>query len=302
MLLADDGGLQNAGAGFERVHGRINALLGNLAAEYRRRVQMREGGRGRGVGQVVGRHIDCLHRGDRAVFRGGDRSNRCMHQTFGTLVQFGVQLYERHLFFFYYRRIKLFLILLHDSFRNITDTIDQVERVKRSENGVINDPIFLSKNHYVYDALEVMSKYRISGVPITDDSGKLIGILTNRDIRFLSTYDTKIEDVMTKDNLVTGKVGTTLDEAKKILMAHKIEKLPLVDDEGYLKGLIDLIITSPPYNLKNSSGNGMKDGRGGKWKNASLINGYQEHTDDMPYGEYCKWQRTCLRQMFRLIN
>ena len=74
--------------------------------------------------------------------------------------------------------------------------------------------------------------YRISGVPITDDSGKLIGILTNRDIRFLSTYDTKIEDVMTKDNLVTGKVGTTLDEAKKILMAHKIEKLPLVDDEG----------------------------------------------------------------------
>ena len=66
-------------------------------------------------------------------------------------------------------------------------------------------------------------------------------------------------------------------------------------------GSIDLIITSPPYNLKNSSGNGMKDGRGGKWKNASLINGYQEHTDDMPYGEYCKWQRTCLRQMFRLI-
>ena len=123
---------------------------------------------------------------------------------------------------------------------SIGDQADQVERVKRSENGVINDPIFLSKNHYVYDALEVMSKYRISGVPITDDSGKLIGILTNRDIRFLSTYDTKIEDVMTKDNLVTGKVGTTLDEAKKILMAHKIEKLPLVDDEGYLKGLITI--------------------------------------------------------------
>ena len=101
-------------------------------------------------------------------------------------------------------------------------------------------PTFLSKDHYVYDAMEVMSKYRISGVPITDDAGKLIGILTNRDIRFLSSYDTKIEEVMTKDNLVTGRVGTTLDEAKKILMAHKIEKLPLVDDNGYLKGLITI--------------------------------------------------------------
>ena len=131
------------------------------------------------------------------------------------------------------------IVVIHKNM-SIGDQADQVERVKRSENGVINDPIFLSKNHYVYDALEVMSKYRISGVPITDDSGKLIGILTNRDIRFLSTYDTKIEDVMTKDNLVTGKVGTTLDEAKKILMAHKIEKLPLVDDEGYLKGLITI--------------------------------------------------------------
>lgn len=123
---------------------------------------------------------------------------------------------------------------------SIGDQADQVERVKRSENGVINDPIFLSKDHYVYDAMEVMSKYRISGVPITDDAGKLIGILTNRDIRFLSSYDTKIEEVMTKDNLVTGRVGTTLDEAKKILMAHKIEKLPLVDDNGYLKGLITI--------------------------------------------------------------
>ena len=66
-------------------------------------------------------------------------------------------------------------------------------------------------------------------------------------------------------------------------------------------GSIDLIVTSPPYNLKNSSGNGLKDGRGGKWQNASLINGYQEHTDDMPYDEYCKWQRNCLRQMLRLI-
>ena len=67
------------------------------------------------------------------------------------------------------------------------------------------------------------------------------------------------------------------------------------------KGSVDLVITSPPYNLKNSSGNGMKDGRGGKWENASLMHGYQEHTDNMPYDEYCKWQRSCLRQMLRLI-
>ena len=104
---------------------------------------------------------------------------------------------------------------------SISDQSDQVERVKRSENGVINDPIFLSKDHYVYDALEVMAKYRISGVPITDDGGRLTGILTNRDIRFLSRYDIKIEDVMTKDNLVTGKVGTTLEQAQEILRARK---------------------------------------------------------------------------------
>ena len=123
---------------------------------------------------------------------------------------------------------------------SISDQSDQVERVKRSENGVINDPIFLSKDHYVYDALEVMAKYRISGVPITDDGGRLTGILTNRDIRFLSRYDIKIEDVMTKDNLVTGKVGTTLEQAQEILRARKIEKLPLVDDNGVLKGLITI--------------------------------------------------------------
>ena len=123
---------------------------------------------------------------------------------------------------------------------SISDQSDQVERVKRSENGVINDPIFLSKDHYVYDALEVMAKYRISGVPITDDGGRLTGILTNRDIRFLSRYDIKIEDVMTKDNVVTGKVGTTLEQAQEILRARKIEKLPLVDDNGVLKGLITI--------------------------------------------------------------
>lgn len=97
--------------------------------------------------------------------------------------------------------------------------------------------------------------------------------------------------------------------ADKLRKKEKVEslknKIILGDSLDVMKrlpsGSIDLIITSPPYNLKNSSGNGMKDGRGGKWKNASLINGYQEHSDDMPYDEYCKWQRTCLKQMFRLI-
>lgn len=122
----------------------------------------------------------------------------------------------------------------------IADQCDNVERVKRSENGVINDPIYLSKDHYVYEANERMAKYRISGMPICDDNHKLIGILTNRDLRFLSDYNIKIEDVMTKDNLVTGKVGTTLDQAKEILRKRKIEKLPLVDDEGRLCGLITI--------------------------------------------------------------
>ncbi|HAN21231.1 MAG: IMP dehydrogenase [Clostridiales bacterium GWF2_36_10] len=122
---------------------------------------------------------------------------------------------------------------------SIEEQADQVERVKRSENGIINNPIFLSRDHYVYDACELMSKYRISGVPICDN-GKLVGILTNRDIRFLDTYNIKIDEVMTKKNLVTGKIGTTLEEAQQILRSHKIEKLPLVDDNGYLKGLITI--------------------------------------------------------------
>ena len=123
---------------------------------------------------------------------------------------------------------------------SIADQADQVQRVKRSENGVINDPIFLSGDHLVTDALALMNKYRISGVPVCDADGKLCGILTNRDIRFLDRYDICIGDVMTKDNLVTGKVGTTLEEAQNILRARKIEKLPLVDEKGYLKGLITI--------------------------------------------------------------
>lgn len=115
----------------------------------------------------------------------------------------------------------------------------EVDKVKRSENGVIANPFFLSPDHYVYDANDLMAKYKISGVPICED-GKLVGILTNRDLRFLSEFNIKISEVMTKDNLITGKVGTTLDEAKEILMKHKIEKLPLVDENFHLKGLITI--------------------------------------------------------------
>ena len=122
---------------------------------------------------------------------------------------------------------------------SIQQQADMVDRVKRSENGVINEPFFLSKDHYVYDANALMGKYRISGVPICEN-GKLIGILTNRDIRFLDNFDIRIEEVMTKDNLVTAKEGTSLAEAQEILRSHKIEKLPLVDDDGYLKGLITI--------------------------------------------------------------
>ena len=117
---------------------------------------------------------------------------------------------------------------------------DEVDKVKRSENGVIVNPFYLSKDHTVGDANELMAKYKISGVPICDDDNTLVGIITNRDMRFLDDYSVKIEDVMTKDNLVTAPVGTTLSEAQEILRHHKIEKLPIVDGEGRLKGLITI--------------------------------------------------------------
>ena len=117
--------------------------------------------------------------------------------------------------------------------------VAEVDKVKRSENGIIKNPMYLAPDNYVYEAENLMHNYRISGVPICEN-GKLVGILTNRDLRFLSDFNIKISEVMTKDNLVTGKEGTTLEEAKIILMKHKIEKLPLVDAEGYLKGLITI--------------------------------------------------------------
>ncbi|MBR2405561.1 MAG: IMP dehydrogenase [Clostridia bacterium] len=116
---------------------------------------------------------------------------------------------------------------------------DQVDRVKRSENGVIVNPFFLSPDHLVADANELMGKYRISGVPICRE-GKLVGILTNRDMRFLTDFSQKIGEVMTKDNLVTAPVGTTMEQAQEILRRHRIEKLPIVDEQGYLKGLVTI--------------------------------------------------------------
>ncbi|MDN5293625.1 MAG: dehydrogenase [Eubacteriales bacterium] len=115
----------------------------------------------------------------------------------------------------------------------------EVDRVKRSEHGVITDPIYLTPDHTIADAEEIMSRYRISGVPITVN-GKLVGIITNRDLRFETDYRRKIAEVMTKDNLITAPVGTTLEEAKEILRRHKIEKLPIVDENFNLKGLITI--------------------------------------------------------------
>ncbi len=117
---------------------------------------------------------------------------------------------------------------------------EEVDRVKRSESGVITNPIFLSPDHHVYHAEEMMAKYRISGVPITDNDGKLVGIVTNRDLRFETNFNRKISEVMTREDLVTAPVGTTLQDAQHILQMHKVEKLPLVDEHNHLKGLITI--------------------------------------------------------------
>lgn len=116
----------------------------------------------------------------------------------------------------------------------------EVDKVKRCEHGVIVDPFSLSPDHLVEDAEQLMSRYRISGVPVVDSKNKLVGIITNRDIRFEPEMDAKIGEVMTKDNLVTGPADITLEDAGKILRKHKIEKLPLIDDNGTLKGLITI--------------------------------------------------------------
>lgn len=123
---------------------------------------------------------------------------------------------------------------------SIAQQAEEVDKVKRSESGVIVDPIFLSPHDTIHDAEQIMARYRISGIPITDPQGRLIGILTNRDIRFEEDFSKSIAEAMTKDNLITGSVDTTLDEAKETLKRHKIEKLPLVDENNILKGLITI--------------------------------------------------------------
>ncbi|MGI6684779.1 MAG: IMP dehydrogenase [Bacillota bacterium] len=133
----------------------------------------------------------------------------------------------------------------------------EVDRVKRSEHGIITDPIFLSPEHTIKDALGIMERYHISGVPITVE-GKLVGILTNRDLRFEKDFSKKIFLVMTKDRLITAPVGTTLEEAKETLQHYKIEKLPIVDKDGYLRGLITIKDIEKTRQYPNSA----KDERG----------------------------------------
>jgi IMP dehydrogenase len=123
---------------------------------------------------------------------------------------------------------------------SIEQQASEVDRVKRSESGVITNPFSLTPDHPVADADALMGKFRISGVPIVDEENHLVGILTNRDLRFVHDYSTPIHQVMTKDNLVTAAVGTTLQQAEEILQRHKIEKLPLVDENNVLKGLITI--------------------------------------------------------------
>ena len=140
---------------------------------------------------------------------------------------------------------------------SIEEQAEEVDKVKRSEHGVIVDPFFLSPGNLLGEARALMEKYHISGVPITE-KGKLVGILTNRDLRFETNFDKPIYESMTKENLITARVGTSLDEAKEILRKHRIEKLPLVDESNYLKGLITIKDIEKAKKYPNSS----KDGSG----------------------------------------
>ena len=123
---------------------------------------------------------------------------------------------------------------------SIEEQAEEVDKVKRSENGVITDPFYLSPEHTLQDANELMAKYRISGVPIVINGKKLVGIITNRDLKFETDFTKKIKESMTSEGLITAKEGITLEEAKKILAEARKEKLPIVDEEGNLKGLITI--------------------------------------------------------------
>ncbi|MDS1004738.1 IMP dehydrogenase [Clostridium sporogenes] len=140
---------------------------------------------------------------------------------------------------------------------SIVEQAGEVDKVKRQENGVITDPFYLAPDNTIQDALNLMSRYRISGVPITKGE-KLVGIITNRDILFENNYEKKIEEVMTKENLITASENTTIEEAKDILKSHKIEKLPLVDKDNNLRGLITIKDIEKVKKFPNSA----KDSRG----------------------------------------
>ena len=121
---------------------------------------------------------------------------------------------------------------------SVAEQAEEVEKVKRSESGMIVDPVTLSPDHYISEALELMQKYRISGVPIVTSGNRLVGILTNRDLRFEKNLNREVKEVMTSKSLITAKLGISLEAAQEILQYHRIEKLPVIDDEGVLKGLI----------------------------------------------------------------
>ena len=141
---------------------------------------------------------------------------------------------------------------------SIAEQAEEVDKVKRSESGMIVEPVTLTPDNLVSDAEAVMERYHISGVPITDEDGKLVGIFTNRDLRFIQNTSQPISGVMTKDNLITAPLGTTLDQASEILHRHKVEKLPVVDEHGYLTGLI----TVKDIQKKIQYPNATKDERG----------------------------------------
>lgn len=121
---------------------------------------------------------------------------------------------------------------------SVAEQAEELEKVKRSESGMIVDPVTLSPDHYISEALELMQKYRISGVPIVTSGNRLVGILTNRDLRFEKNLNREVKEVMTSKSLITAKLGISLEAAQEILQYHRIEKLPVIDDEGVLKGLI----------------------------------------------------------------
>ena len=135
----------------------------------------------------------------------------------------------------------------------IDEQAAEVDRVKRSQAGIITQPFTLSPTHSVQDAEDLMARYHVSGVPITDDQNRLVGILTNRDLRFQDDYTVPISAVMTKEGLVTVAPGTTFDEAKKLLHKHRIEKLPIVDKDGKLKGLLTIKDINKARDFPNSN-------------------------------------------------